>query len=182
MNYELKTVSEEMVYGDRITTVKKVEIELPDGRKGERVIVGRPSAATVLAITDENEVLLVRQYRKGIEKVQLELPAGMIDAGEDPARCAIRELEEETGYRTDKVEHLITIHPVPAFCDEVIYLYLAPNISKGQLCRDDDEFMTTEKIKLPVLMEMLKAGEISDAKTIIGIMIADKITKGEWAK
>lgn len=182
MNYELKTVSEEMIFEDRITKVKKVGIELPDGRRGERVIIGRSSAATVLAMTDENEVLLVRQYRKGLERVELELPAGMIDAGEDPEKCAIRELEEETGYKADKIEHLVTIHPAPAFCDEIVYLYRALNISEGQVCHDDDEFITSEKIKLPVLMEMLKKGEIHDAKTIIGILIADKIAKGEWVK
>jgi ADP-ribose pyrophosphatase len=122
---------------------------------------------------------MVRQFRKPIEKVTLELPAGKLDPGEDPAVCAKRELKEETGLEAEAITYLASIHCTPGFSNEVLHIYAATGLYEGQSCTDEDEFLSCEKIPVETLSDMVLNGGITDAKTITGIFLAEKIISGK---
>jgi ADP-ribose pyrophosphatase len=175
MKYEEKTVSEKHIYSGNIIDVELYTVTLPDGRQATRDIVKHPGASAVIALNENDELYMVRQYRKPIEAVSLEIPAGKLDEGEDPIICAERELKEETGLTAKSIKHLISIHSTPGFSDEILHLYVATGLSEGESCSDEDEFIDSEKYHVSELLQMVMRGEITDAKSIIGIMLADKI-------
>ena len=175
MNYEEKTVSEKHIYKGNIIDVSLYTVTLPDGRLATRDIVKHPGASAVIALNDKGEMYMVRQYRKPIEAVSLEIPAGKLDPGEDPEVCAERELKEETGLTVRNIKHLVSIHSTPGFSNEVLHLYLATGLSEGESCSDEDEFIASEKYPVQKLLDMVISGEITDAKSIIGILLADRI-------
>ena len=166
MNLEEKTIEEDLKYEGSFIKVVKQVVKLPDGNTSTRDIVRHPGGVAVAALFDDDTILLVEQYRKPIDKVTLELPAGKRENGDDPKICGIRELEEETGLKAEKFEFLGKIATSPGFCDEYIYLYKAEGLYKGQINRDDDEFINVKKIKITEFKEMIRRGEITDAKTI----------------
>ncbi len=179
MNYEEKTISERHIYSGNIINVEHVTVTLPDGRQATRDLVLHPGASAVIPLNELGEVYMVRQYRKAIESVSLEIPAGKLDFEEDPRICAERELKEETGLEARKVTHLVSIHSTPGFSNEVLHLYAATGLHEGESCSDEDEFISTEKYPVSQLLEMILNGEITDAKSIIGIMMADRILNGK---
>ena len=166
MNLEEKTIEEDLKYEGSFIKVVKQVVKLPDGNTSTRDIVRHPGGVAVAALFDDDTILLVEQYRKPIDKVTLELPAGKRENGDDPKICGIRELEEETGLKAEKFEFLGKIATSPGFCDEYIYLYKAEGLYKGHINRDDDEFINVKKIKIKEFKEMIRRGEITDAKTI----------------
>lgn len=179
MQYEEKTVNTNHVYKGKFISLDTVEVVLPDGNRSTRDIILHPGASVVVPLSENNEIYMVRQYRKPIEKVTLELPAGKLDEGEDPKVCAERELKEETGIEAAKIEHMISIHSTPGFSTEVLHLYLASGLTEGTANSDEDEFVSCEKYKIDELIGMIMSNEITDAKTIIGILMADRmINKG----
>jgi ADP-ribose pyrophosphatase len=178
MNYEEKTVSEKHIYTGNIINVEKVTVTLPDGRLATRDIVRHPGASAVIPLNKSDELYMVRQYRKPLEAVSLEIPAGKLDPGEDPAVCAERELKEETGLSASQIIHIASIHSTPGFSDEILHLYAAVGLQEGDACADEDEFISTEKYKVDELIRMVLDGKITDAKSIIGIFLADKIISG----
>lgn len=169
MNLEEKTIEEDLKYEGSFIKVVKQVVKLPDGNTSTRDIVRHPGGVAVAALFDDDTILLVEQYRKPIDKVTLELPAGKRENGDDPKICGIRELEEETGLKAEKFEFLGKIATSPGFCDEYIYLYKAEGLYKGQINRDDDEFINVKKIKIKEFKEMIRRGEITDAKTIAAL-------------
>lgn len=177
MDFIEKTLNVEQVYKGHIINLEKVEIELPDGRKASRDIVRHPGASMIIPILDDGRIILVRQYRKAIEKISLELPAGKLDAGEEPIVCAERELEEETGYTTEDIKHLISIDTTPGFTDEVIHIFIAKGLKLGKMNPDSDEFIEYETYTIDELINMVMSGQITDAKSIIGIFLANKFCK-----
>lgn len=179
MNYEEKTLSKKPIYKGNIIDVESWNVLLPNGKEATRDVVLHPGASVIIPITDKGEVYLVRQYRKPIDQESLEIPAGKLDKGEDPLDCAKRELKEETGLDAKDVRHLINIHSAPGFSNEVLYMYVAKELSQGKACADEDEFISAEKYPINTLVDMVVKNEITDAKTIIGILMADKIIKGE---
>lgn len=179
MNYEEKTLSIQQIYDGNIIKVEKQTVSLPDGKEATRDIVRHPGASAVIPLNEKGELYMVTQYRKPIEKVSLEIPAGKLDKGEDPAVCAKRELKEETGLEAGKIQHLVSIHSTPGFSDEVLHLYLATDLAEGDACADEDEFISSERIPVGKLVDMVLNHEITDAKTIIGVLLADKIIKSE---
>ncbi len=179
MKYEEKTVSRKPIYHGGIIDVELQEVELPNGKRSKRDIVLHPGASVILPIAENGEVYMVRQFRKPIDKVLLELPAGKLDAGEDPAVCAARELKEETGLKAASLKHIISLHSTPGFSNEVLHLYAATGLVEGESCADEDEFISSERYTVQKLLDMVLNHEITDAKTIIGILLADKIVKGE---
>ncbi|HOV26637.1 MAG TPA: NUDIX hydrolase [Pseudobacteroides sp.] len=179
MNFEEKTIGREHTYKGSFIDVETLEVVLPDGKKATRDVVLHPGASVVIPITDNGEIYMVRQYRKPIERITLELPAGKLDHGEDPKVCAERELSEETGLSADNVKHLISIHSAPGFCNEVLHLYIASGLKEGEAHSDEDEFVACEKYQVKKLIDMILSHEITDAKTIIGVLMADKIINGE---
>lgn len=179
--YEEKTMSRQKVYEGGIINVEQLSVLLPNGKIAKRDLVLHPGASVVVPISNNNEIYMVRQFRKPIEKTTLELPAGKLDPGEDPQVCAERELKEETGLIAGKLVYLLNVHTTPGFCNEVLYFYLATDLKQDKTCTDQDEFIQTEKVKIEKLVEMVLNGEITDAKTIIGILLVDRIIKGEFS-
>lgn len=179
MNYEEKTVSEQHIYTGNIINVDRITVTLPDGRLATRDIVKHPGASAVIPLNENGEMYMVRQFRKPLESVSLEIPAGKLDAGEDPAVCAARELKEETGLNARQVIHLVSIHSTPGFSNEILHIYAAVGLNEGQSCADEDEFISTEKYTVAELIDMVLTGKITDAKSITGIFLADKIMSGE---
>ena len=177
MNYYEKTVSEKEIYRGNIIDVDLLTVTLPDGREATRDIVRHPGAAAVIPLNEKGEIYMVRQFRKPLDAVSLEIPAGKLDAGEDPVICAGRELKEETGLTAEKLTFLVSLHSTPGFSDEVIHLFAATGLKEGDSCADEDEFITTEKYSVAELIDMVLKGKITDAKSMIGILLADRIIR-----
>lgn len=171
MNLEEKQIKAEYLYKGKIINVRRDEIELPDGSPAFREVVEHPGGVCVAALTDNDEVLFVRQYRYPYSEVILEIPAGKRDSkDEDPLECGKRELREETGATAENYIFLGELYPTPGYCGEVIYMYAATNLSFGEQDPDDDEFLEVEKIPLQKAVQMIMSGEIKDAKTGIAIL------------
>lgn len=143
---------------------------LPDGSEAFREVVEHPGGVCVAALTDEREVLFVRQFRYPYFEEVLEIPAGKRDAGEDPLCCGKRELKEETGAVADKYIDLGRIYPTPGYTNEVIYVYGATQLKYENQSLDEGEFLTVEKIPLEKAVEMVMNGDLPDAKTQTAIL------------
>jgi ADP-ribose pyrophosphatase len=175
-----ETIETKHIYKGNIINVESLTVKLPDGRTATRDKVSHPGATVIIPLTKNNEIYMVRQYRKAIEMVTLELPAGKLDEGEEPVKCAVRELKEETGLIAGKIKHIISIHSTPGFSNEVLHLYLAEDLEESQSAADEDEFIDTEKYSVEELKSMIAKGIITDAKSIIGVLAADDIIKNQW--
>jgi ADP-ribose pyrophosphatase len=141
-----------------------------NGGHSKREIVEHPGGVAIIGITDEKEIVLVEQFRKPIDRMLLELPAGKIEKNEPPELTAKRELQEETGYIAEEVELLLEGYSSPGFSDEKIYIYLAKNLVQGEPCPDENEHIDIKKYKLDVLIKMVFTGQIEDYKTISGLL------------
>lgn len=171
MNFNEKTLEVKNIYKGKIIDVNVHTVELPNGRKSSREIVNHSGGVAIIAYKDKDTILLVEQFRKPIEKIILELPAGKIEKDEDIELCGIRELEEETGYKAKEFSYLGKIVTSPGFCNEYIYIYKAENLYKGKdNLGDEDEFINVREMKIEKIKEMIKSGEITDAKTISAFM------------
>ncbi|MUT65557.1 NUDIX domain-containing protein [Paenibacillus sp. NEAU-GSW1] len=168
MQWREETVSTEPIFQGKIISLQVDTIALPDGRTATREIVKHPGAAAVMALLD-GKLLVVEQFRKPLEKFQIEIPAGKLDANEDPAIAAARELEEETGYRAEKLELVSAFYTSPGFADEKLYLYFADKLIPGTQNPDEDEFLQIEAISLEQAEAYIAEGRISDAKTILAV-------------
>ena len=178
MPFEEKTMKSERVYEGRIVNLRIDTVELPDKKYSKREIVEHPGAVAIVAVTEEKEVLLVRQYRKALDSILLELPAGKIERDEEPIETAKREFEEETGYRSENLEYLLEFYSSPGFTDERIYLFLARDIEKvSEEIGVDDEDLKLEKIGVDELLLKVKRGQIVDGKTALGILFAEDYLK-----
>ncbi len=168
MDYVEKTVKKNYIYEGKILTLRCDDAELPDGKPCKREIIEHSGGACVLFVRDE-KVLLVRQYRYAYGESVYELPAGKLEKGEDPAKAAARELEEEAGLKADELKLLYLVYPTPGYTNEKLYIYEATSATEGEKHLDEGEFLDAEFIPLKQVKEMLKRGEIRDAKTIIGL-------------
>lgn len=168
---EEKTVKTEHIFSGRIIQVQVDEVELPNGKTSTRELVKHPGAVAVIAITDDNKLVMVEQYRKPLEKVIVEIPAGKLEKGEDPALCARRELEEETGYDCESLELVSSFYTSPGFADEIIHVYVAKGLTKKEdaVGLDEDEFVNVLEITLEEALQFMEEQRIFDAKTIFGI-------------
>lgn len=166
--FEEVTVKTESIYKGRIISLQVDTVTLPNGETATREIVKHPGAVAVIPLI-EDKMIVVEQYRKPLEKSQVEIPAGKLDAGEEPLKAALRELEEETGYRSDNVKLVSSFYTSPGFADEIIHLYLAEDLVKGNANPDEDEFLECEAITLEQAQEYMREGRISDAKTIMAV-------------
>lgn len=169
MTYEEKTMKSDKLYEGKIINLRIDTVELPDKKYSKREIVEHPGGVAIVGVTDENEILLVRQYRKAVDKILLELPAGKIEVNEEPKETALKELKEETGYSTEKLEYLLEFYTSPGFSTEKVYIFLAEDMQKGEQELESGEYIDVESYKIDDLLEMIKKGEIIDSKTIIGI-------------
>jgi ADP-ribose pyrophosphatase len=167
-------VSSKTVYQGKLLHVLEDEVRLPDGRPARREYIRHPGAAMMLAFPDPETVLLVRQFRYPHRRDFLEIPAGKIDPGEDPQQTARRELREECGYEARDWRHLATIHPCIGYSNERIELYLARDLTHVGHAHDDGEFLEILPTRFSDAMRGVEEGRITDQKTIIGLLWADK--------
>ncbi|EJO5348571.1 NUDIX hydrolase [Clostridium botulinum] len=172
MNFYEKTLDEKEIYKGKIIHVVKQKVKLPNGKESFREIVKHPGAVAILAYKDENTVLLIKQFRKAIDKEIFEIPAGKIENGEEIETSALRELEEETGYKAKNIKYLGKIVTSPGFSDEYIHMYRAYNLYKGKEgIQDEDEFIDLTEISIDKLKEYIRNGQIIDGKTISAITL-----------
>ncbi|WP_247951091.1 NUDIX hydrolase [Streptococcus cristatus] len=173
MEFEEKTVQRTEIYQGPIFKVVQDQVELPEGKgQAQRDLIFHNGAVAVIAITSENKMILVKQYRKAIEATSYEIPAGKLELGEnaDPQAAALRELEEETGY-TGQLELVYDFYSAIGFCNEKIKLYSASNLTKVENPRPQDEDETLElfEVSLEEAEQLLQNGDICDAKTIMAL-------------
>ena len=172
-------VSSEEIYSGKIVHLYRDTVRLPNGRQAIREVMRHAGAAAVVPLTDDGNVILVRQYRYPFAQVMLEIPAGKLDAGEDPLDCAKRELLEETGVDAKEFVYLGAFYPSVAMLDEVIHLYLARDFSRASAKLDADEFLHVEQRPLGEVVEQVMRGEIPDGKTQAAILKAYYLLNGE---
>lgn len=179
---EMKEVrlSSETVFEGRILNVQKWQVRLPDGGTSTREVALHRGASAVVPVDDEGNVYLVRQFRCPFEKVMTEIPAGKLDfVDEDRLAAAKRELKEETGFTAGKWVHLTDMATTPGFTNELIGLYLATDLTRGDADPDEDEFLDLVRLPLSKAVEMVNSGEIYDSKTIVGLLMAASRLNGE---
>ena len=170
-----KKLSSRQVFDGVVVKLFVDEVELPDGTKSVREIVRHPGAVCVVPVTDDGQVIMVRQFRYAFGEVLLEIPAGKLEKGEDPYEAALRELEEETGAVAKNVEHIGELYTTVALFDEKIQMYLATGLSYKSAHPDEGELLEVVKIPLSTLVDMVMNGEIKDSKTQIALLKAHKI-------
>lgn len=165
-----KTIEEEVVFEGRIITVRKDKAELGDGSIAPRELVIHSGGVCVVPLTDDNRVIMVRQFRYAFGEPLLEIPAGKLEKGEEHRSAALRELEEETGAKCTSFEYLGVCYPSVAYLTEKIHMYLARGLSFGKAHLDEGEFLDVMQIPLDEAVEMVMRGEIPDAKTQIALL------------
>ena len=161
----------ERIYEGKIINLRRDMVRLPNGKEASREVVEHPGAVAVVPVLPDGRILLVRQFRHPVGQILLEIPAGKLDAGEDPDVCAVRELEEETGYRAGKIERRSSVFTGPGFTDEVIHIYVACDLRKTALNPDEDEFLEVQAYEQSEVRRLIREGSICDAKTIAGLYL-----------
>ena len=169
------TLSKERIFTGRLLTLEVHQVELEDGSHSVRELVWHPDAVCVVVVTKAGDTVLVKQFRKPLERAILEIPAGKIDKDEDPLAAAIRELEEEVGFLKGDVRHVMDFYSSPGFCNEKLSLYLAENAELGPQRLDDGEFIELVTVPWKEAVAMAMRGELGDAKTVAGILAAAQL-------
>lgn len=159
------------MYKGRIINLRLDSVVLENGNTALREVVEHPGAVGIVALKDNGDIVMVKQYRKAADQMLLELPAGKLEQGEDPADCAARELTEETGYVAANLRYLVSFYTSPGFSNEVMHMFLATGLSQGENDPDDDEMVETVEISRDRAVDMILKGEIKDGKTIAGILL-----------
>ena len=174
------TVEAKTVYRGRLLQVQEDTVRLPDGSTSRREYIVHPGAAVILAMPDAHSVLMERQFRYSLRSHVYELPAGKIDPGEEPLATAKRELLEETGYRGRDWRHLLTTYPVVGYSSERIELYLARELEHVGRALDEGEFLEVFTLPLAEALTWVRNGRIVETKTIMALLLAERIAAGEW--
>ena len=167
---EEKTLSSQLIFDGRAVKLRVDTVQMPGGRKTTREIVEHSDCVAVVAIDADDNVLLVKQFRKPVEKEMLEIPAGCIDPGEEAVATVRREMREETGYRPEKIERLGGFYSTPGFCTEYLSLYLATDLEAGRLYAEDTAGIEVIRVPASQIPELIASGKIEDAKTIAGLL------------
>ena len=171
MSDEIKRIKRELMYQGSILKIYCDHMQLPNGNIAKWDFVEHIGAAAVVPVTDEGKILMVKQYRSAIGRETIEIPAGCLDSKEEPGIvCATRELEEETGCKSEELEPLLTLRTTVAFCNEKIEIFVAHNLKQGEQHLDENEFVDVYAYELSELKEKILAGEIQDSKTVAAIM------------
>lgn len=170
-NFHEETVARKTIYSGKIIDVYLDEVRLPDGKQAKREIVKHPGAVAVIPITNEGKIVMVRQFRKALERHLVEIPAGKLEKGEAPETTAKRELEEETGLECDSLTPIMSFYTSPGFADEIIHLYLAEGLRQleEKASLDEDEFVDVIEVTLEEAQQLIADQEIYDAKTVYAV-------------
>jgi ADP-ribose pyrophosphatase len=174
MNFEEKTLEREYIYKGKIINLRKDKVLLPNGNTSIREIVEHNGGVAIVAINEKNDVIMVKQYRKPYDEVLLEIPAGKLEKEEEHYDCAVRELQEEIGFKPLELKLMNVIYPSPGFANEKLYIYFCNKMIKGSLKMDEDETIEVEYIPYDEAVNMIYEGKIKDGKTIVGILMAKK--------
>jgi len=166
---EEKLLASKRIYEGRLVNLRQDAVVLSSGRETVREVVEHPNCVAIVAINSEDNVVMVRQFRKPVEGVLLEIPAGVIEPGEEPQECALRELEEETGYMAGKMERIGGFYSSPGYSTEFLYLFLATDLQKGSTHPDEDEIIEVVSIPWEQIPGLIAKGEVCDAKSIVGL-------------
>ena len=172
MEFTEKTIESELIFDGRVVKLYKDTIELPTGKQSFREVVKHAGGVVILAVKDD-KILLVKQFRYPFKEIMYELPAGKLEAGEDPFEAAKRELEEETGYCADKWTNLGYVCTSPGYSDEKLYLYKAEDLKFTHCHPDDGEIIQAFEYKYDDVLKMTDKGEINDAKTLCALLKAE---------
>ena len=166
MDYTEKQLHSELIFDGKVLHLYRDDILLPDGKKGFREYCKHVGAVCIVPLTAADEVICVKQFRYAHRKMVLEIPAGKLDSpDEDPVKAALRELREETGATCGKLTYLGPLYTTPALIDEVIYMFMAEELTFGETDFDEDEFIEVERIGLDELVDRICRGEVPDSKT-----------------
>ena len=164
-----------LAYQCKIFDVWEEEFALPNGKKTMQSWISHNPTVAIVPINDKNELLLIKQYRNAVKKNLLEIPAGSLDGSEEsPVVCAQRELAEETGFKAKTLNKLLEGYLLPGYCNEYMYFFLARQLTHAPLTPDEDEFIEIMPVSFTKARKLIKKGEIIDAKTVLGILLADK--------
>ncbi|MDY7430843.1 ADP-ribose pyrophosphatase [Bacillus sp. V26] len=168
---EEKTIAKEQIFSGKVIDLYVEDVELPNGKTSKREIVKHPGAVAVLAVTDEGKIIMVKQFRKPLERTIVEIPAGKLEKGEEPEYTALRELEEETGYTAKKLTKITAFYTSPGFADEIVHVFLAEELSVLEEKRelDEDEFVEVMEVTLEDALKLVVSREVYDAKTAYAI-------------
>ncbi len=179
MDFFEDTLNSRNIFNGRLIKLRVDEVILPNGRKSTREIVEHPGAVAVVAVDEENNILMVKQYRKAIEKVLLEIPAGKLEKGESEEECVKRELVEETGYFPKSIKRVTSFYTSPGFSNEVIHLFIAKELKKESMKADFDEYLQVVKMPAKEVLKKIHSGEIADGKTISGLLLTYSLIEGD---
>ena len=176
-------VKSSRVYTGKIVSLDVDSVRFPDGSVGELEMIRHSGASAIVPFLsdpqgEDPQVLMIRQYRYAADGYLYEIPAGRLDKGESPRDCAARELKEETGCTAEHFDRLLTIYTTPGFTDEKIHLFMATGLVAGETKHEVDEFLDLHPMRLSRALEMVEAGEIQDAKTVIGLLFAAGFRSG----
>lgn len=173
-----KTISTRRIFEGKMIRLRVDTVALPNGETATREVIEHPGAVAVVALTEQGELLMVRQYRHATGEILLEIPAGKRDGGESPLACAHRELEEETGYRARQWQTLFSYFSTPGFSDELLYIMMATDLEPGEAHTDDEEFIEVVTVPVAEAIQMIYQGGIRDAKSIIGVLVLSRMQQG----
>jgi ADP-ribose pyrophosphatase len=171
------------IYTGRVVNLDLDQVRYPDGSVGELEIIRHPGASAIVPFLsdprgDDPQILLIKQYRYAVGGYLYEVPAGRLEVGESPVDCARRELREETGCEAEEITALLSLYTTPGFTDELIHLFVASGITRGTRRTEADEFLTVETMSLSRALEMVRNGEIRDAKTVVTLLYAAGFVAG----
>lgn len=171
-----ETLEHKVVFEGNIITMRQDTVRLENGKTATRDVIEHRGGVCVLPLTDQNEVIMVKQFRYPYHEVLLEIPAGKLDRiGEDPLQCGKRELEEETGMVADEYLFLGKMYPSPGYCEEIVHIYLARGLHPSKQHLDEDEFLEVYRIPFEQIVQEVIAGKITDAKTQIAVLKAARL-------
>ena len=178
INYRL--TKSEVLFRGKVIDLKVDEIEYESGNKGTREVAIHPGGAVIIPIKNDGKIIMVRQFRYPLQKTILELPAGKLDENEDPFVCAFRELEEETGFKSNNIVKLGSIYTSPGFCTETLYIFAAKDLKAGNHNREEGEYgMEVIYYSLNEIDAMIKSGDLKDSKSISAIQMYKLYTDGK---
>ena len=168
-------IASEQKFSGRLIDLYLDQVELPNGQTSSREWIDHPGAVCLIPVLPDDKICLIRQFRYGPGEEFIEIPAGKLDSGEAPLDCAYRELEEEIGYRANKLTFLTNIHPAIGFSNEKMWMYLAEDLEKYENKLDQDEFLELLPTPLEKALDWIWSGKITDVKTIIGLLWAKRL-------
>ena len=166
-----KTLSSQQIYDGRILKLRLDTVKLPSGRVTKREIVEHDDSIAIVAIDGDDNVLLVKQFRKAVEKEVLEIPAGGIEPGEEPVAAVKRELREETGFLPQRVERIGGFYTSPGYSSEFLHLFVASDLTPEKLQAEDTESIKVERVPISRILELIRTGAINDAKSVAGLLM-----------